>query len=239
MSVAANACDPTVGVLMLDTQFPRILGDIGNEHTWPFPVRYRTVPKSTAVGAVRENAQALLPAFITEAESLINEGASVITTSCGFLVLLQNELQQALTVPVVTSSLMQIPSINAMLPTGKITGVLTMDSDCLTPAHLKAAGAPLHTPVAGVPAEGAFSQAIMNDQPSLDVAANEQENVEAALALVQANPNVGSLVLECTNMVPYSASIQKATGLPVYSIRTLIMWVYSGLQATRFDASSS
>lgn len=238
MSVAANACGATVGVLMLDTQFPRILGDIGNENTWPFPVRFRTVPNSTAVGAVRENALALLPAFIAEADFLINEGAEAITTSCGFLVLLQKELQQALTVPVVTSSLMQIPSINAMLPAGKTTGVLTMDSDCLTPAHLKAAGAPLHTPIAGVPADGAFAQAIMNDQPTLDVAASEHENVEAALALVRANPNVGALVLECTNMVPYAASIQKATGLPVYSIRTLIMWVYSGVQATRFDSLS-
>jgi hypothetical protein len=29
-----------VGILMLETKFPRIPGDMGNGQTWPFPVLY-------------------------------------------------------------------------------------------------------------------------------------------------------------------------------------------------------
>ena len=33
-----------VGILMLETRFPRIPGDMGNAETWPFPVLYKVVP---------------------------------------------------------------------------------------------------------------------------------------------------------------------------------------------------
>lgn len=32
-----------IGVLMLDSVFPRICGDIGNAKTWDFPVLYKKV----------------------------------------------------------------------------------------------------------------------------------------------------------------------------------------------------
>ena len=35
--------DLGIGVLMLDTQFRRLPGDIGNGRTWPFPVQFRVV----------------------------------------------------------------------------------------------------------------------------------------------------------------------------------------------------
>src|SRR4029077_8675520 len=36
-----------VGILMLETRFPRIPGDMGNGQTWPFPVLYKVVPGAT------------------------------------------------------------------------------------------------------------------------------------------------------------------------------------------------
>ncbi|MEM9966664.1 MAG: hypothetical protein AAF755_01045 [Pseudomonadota bacterium] len=43
---------PPLGILMLDTRFPRIFGDVGNAQTWPFPVRYATVPHATPQAVV-------------------------------------------------------------------------------------------------------------------------------------------------------------------------------------------
>ena len=37
----------SIGILMLETRFPRIPGDMGNAATWPFPVQYRVVKGAT------------------------------------------------------------------------------------------------------------------------------------------------------------------------------------------------
>ena len=42
-----NVYGESIGILMLDTKFPRIPGDIGNALTFPFPVRYRKVSGAT------------------------------------------------------------------------------------------------------------------------------------------------------------------------------------------------
>jgi Asp/Glu/hydantoin racemase len=46
---------------------------------------------------------------------------------------------------------------------------------------------------------------------------------------VERHPEVGAIVLECTNMPPYAAPIREATGLPVFDITTLIRLVHAAL----------
>src|SRR4051812_47766036 len=98
-----------LGILMLETRFPRVLGDMGNARTWPFPVLYRVVRGASPEKVVLNGAPGLLPAFIEAAQDLVELGAEAITTSCGFLSLFQKELAEAVKVPVATSSLMQVP----------------------------------------------------------------------------------------------------------------------------------
>src|SRR4029434_535796 len=99
----------TVGILMLDTHFPRIPGDMGNATTFPFPVRYHRVPGAEPDLVVRRGAAALLPAFVERARALEREGAGAITTNCGFLSKFQREMSAAVAVPVFTSSLLLVP----------------------------------------------------------------------------------------------------------------------------------
>ena len=224
-----------VGVLMLETRFPRLLGDIGNADSWPFPVRFRIVKNASAKQAIKLNPRALLPAFIEEANELVDEGAVLITTSCGFLSVFQHELLAAINVPVVTSALMQVPWVNAALPGGKRCGVLTIDSMSLSAEHLAAVGAPSNTPIMGINPSGNFATTIMEDRLSFDVDACKAENVAAALQLIERHDDIGSIILECTNMVPYAKDIQIATGLPVYSIFSLVNWMFNGVQAQSFE----
>ena len=104
-----------IGILMLETQFPRIPGDIGNATTWDFPVLYKIVKKATPDIVVRKGAAGMLESFIRGAQELEREGVGAITTNCGFLALFQKEMGEAVNVPVFTSSLMQVPLVYLML----------------------------------------------------------------------------------------------------------------------------
>src|SRR5262249_11577313 len=133
-----------LGILMLEARFPRIPGDMGNAATWPFPVLYKVVAGATPRRVVVERAEGLLANFIAAAEELASLGADGLTTNCGFLSLYQQELAAAVSIPVATSSLMQVPMIQSTLPAGKRVGTLTVNATSLTPRHL--------TPTGGDPA---------------------------------------------------------------------------------------
>lgn len=224
----------SVGILMLEAQFPRIPGDIGNATTFDFPVLYHVVRGASPDLVVRSGAEGTLAAFIAAGQRLVADGADGIATNCGFLCLFQGALREALGVPVLSSALMQVPMVAAMLPKDRRVGVLTISGSTLTPAHLEAAGVPPDTPIGTTEGGQHFSKAILDNDPVLDVALAEADNVAAAQALCAAHPGIGALILECTNMVPYAAAIGRATGVPVFSMETAICWFQAALQPKRF-----
>ncbi len=229
-----NVYGASIGILMLQTRFPRIPGDIGNAESWPFPVQYRVVPGATPDRVVGGDPRRLLGEFVREGQALVAMGCDIITTNCGFLVLLQEELRAALGVPVATSSLMQVPMVEALLPPGQRAGVLTISRKSLTPAHFRAAGMAPDTPVEGTDAGCEFSRVILNDETRMDVELARQDHLEAADRLLSRHPEVGAIVLECTNMVPFAADIRRHTGLPVWSVFSLVGWLQAGTRPSRF-----
>jgi len=226
---------PVIGILMLDTKFPRILGDIGNAETWPFEVCYGVVKGADVDLVVRGGAKGLLAPFIAEAKKLIAEGASGIATGCGFLSIYQKELAEELSVPIVTSSLLQAASIKMMLPKEKCVGIITISEEDLSENHLRMAGVPEGTPIVGTDKDTEISRVIFNDEATLDIEAARKDLENAATKLVGENPNVGAILLECTNMAPYAPAINMVTGLPVYSIYSLLNWFYASLTPQKFD----
>ena len=224
----------TVGILMLEARFPRIPGDMGNALTWDFPVHYKIVRGASPDKVVRRGVQGLLPDFIEAARELVADGVDGITTNCGFLSVFQHDIAQAVGVPVATSSLMQVGMVNALLPPDKRAAILTISASTLTPAHLSAAGVPTGTPIGSTEGGREFTRAILGNEPELDVDLARQDNVEAARALVERHPEIGALVLECTNMVPYAAAIRAAIGMPVHSIHSFVTWFHAGLTPQRF-----
>lgn len=225
----------TVGILMLESRFPRIPGDMGNALTWPFPVQYRIVRGASPDRIVRRDARELLDDFITAGRDLVDSGCDGITTNCGFLALLQHELCAALGVPVATSALLQVPMIRQMLPADKTVGILTINSATLSENHLRAAGVAPDTPIVGTDPDGEFSSRILDDHPQIDFAMCRREMLDAAQTLTNRHPGCGAIVLECTNMVPYAADIRLITGLPVFSIYTMVCWFQNALLPAGFD----
>ena len=225
-----------LGILMLDAKFPRIPGDMGNGTTWPFPVLYRVVSGASPERVVLEGAAGLLPDFVEAAKDLVRLGAEAITTNCGFLSLFQKDIAAAVGVPVATSSLMQVPWVQATLPPGRRVGLVTVSGSTLTPAHLAGAGVPFDTPAVGTEDGQEFFRVLIRaETEDMDVTLAERDVVDAGRQLVAKHPDVGAIVLECTNMPPYAAALQAAVGIPVYDIYSMITWFHAGLRPRRFS----
>lgn len=222
----------SVGILMLDTQFPRIPGDMGNAATFDFPVRYHRVTGASPDRVVRQGQRELLPSFIEGARFLEREGVSAVTTNCGFLAKFQPELAASVSIPVFTSSLMLVPLVHRMLPAGRAVGILTVNAAALNAEHMAGAGIAPDSPVvvAGLETEKEFTRVMLDDQLTLDVEAARQEHLTVVRRMMDAHPEIGALVLECTNMPPYRADIQTLTGLPVFDITTLVRMVHEAVR---------
>jgi len=226
-----------MGIIMLETHFPRIPGDVGNASTWSFPVIYRVAKDASPHRVVNEGDISLLEPFIDAAEGLEGEGASAITTSCGFLAMFQKEMAAAVSVPLFTSSLMMVPLVYRMLKPDQKVGILTVNSEALTQRHLEGVGTD-GVPIALAGLQGGhFSSVVLGDRMEMDVGRAREELVENAKGLVFENPEVGAIVLECTNMPPFSKSIQGAVGLPVFDIVDLGNMIYHACVKFRYEGT--
>jgi hypothetical protein len=222
-----NICGVAIGVLCLDSQFPKPPGHIKNPSGLSFPVLYETVPGATVAALVNDPAPDFIDPFLDAARRLEAEGVRAITGSCGFLALYQKELAAAVKVPVFASSLIQVPMVHHMLAPDKRVGVLTASAPNLTPRHFAAVGAGgIPVAVEGMESYPEFREVILEGRRSaMDITAIETEVLAAARSLVEKNPDVGAVVLECTDMPPYAQNIQELLRLPVFDLTTLATMV--------------
>lgn len=204
---------------MLDTQFPRPLGDIGNPGTFTFPVQRRVVRGASPERVVRGDDRAVLAPFIDAAHELIDEGCAAIATSCGFLARWQRELQAALPVPVWTSALLQLADEQARQ---RRCGVITIEAASLGAAHLEGVGADPATPVEGITPGSALHRTLLEDLPTLDIDDARAQVLAAGRRLLARAPQIDTLVLECTNLPPYADALRAATGMRVLDVVTLL-----------------
>ena len=210
---------PMLGILMLQTRFPRPLGDIGHPGTFAFPVLRRIVQGATPELVVRSSDPALLQPFVETAHQLLADGCTAISTSCGFLARWQRELQAALPVPLWSSALLQLAEQQAQ---GRRCGVITIEASSLGAAHFDGVGADPATPVEGITPGTALHGTLLQDLPELDEADAQAQVLAAAQRLLARQPDIDTLVLECTNLPPYAAVLRAATGLAVLDVVTLL-----------------
>jgi hypothetical protein len=205
-----------LGILMLEARFPRIAGDMGNATTWPFPVLYKVVKGASPQRVVRERAAGLLDTFLEAAKELADLGADGITTNCGFLSLFQDDIARHVGVPVATSSLMQAPFIERVLPPGQRVGILTISAATLTPEHLSAAGVADGTPIVGT--DGGRESAA----PFSAMSSNSTSPPPSAIFWTREKPwcgNTRMLARSCSN-APTCRPTRARSGRPVQRIPT-------------------
>ena len=227
--------EPAFGIIMLETVFPRIPGDVGNPHTFSFPVLHQVVKGANPTRVVKDADPLLLQLFIDAAGDLERKGVKAIATSCGFLAVFHRELVHAVNVPVFTSSLLQVHSAQAIIKKGQKVGIITASKQSLTRKHLVGVGIESYPMVIiGMDETEEFAAVFIEGKKTVDVEKCRWEMVSATKKLVASHPDVGAIVLECTNMPPYAKDIQKAAGLPVFDVVTMINYAYTAIVKQSF-----
>lgn len=223
-----------IGVLMLDSTFPRIKGDIGNAQTWEFPVLYEKVKGGTPQKVVLELTVQDIQPFIDAAKKLERAGVKAITTSCGFLALFQQELSESVNIPVFTSALLFVPMLSKMIGKNKKVGIMTANSKTLSERHLRGVGIEdLSCVVKGLEDGEVFTNFTVENWDCVSVDACRKELVEVAAELTK-DADIGAIVLECTNMSPFAKDIQEIAGVPVFDIVMLVNMFYRALNQKSF-----
>ena len=219
----------TIGVLMLDTIFPRPRGDIGNALSYDFPVRYKIVRGAHATKIMGDKPDpALLEPFIEAAKELAADGVKAITTSCGFLAPFQKQIAAAVNIPVFASALIQAPLIHAMLPPGKVIGVFTERGQHMNDGHFRGVG------WSSMKYDAEFPKTYILGRDWLDTEVLRAEMIEMTKEFMATCPNPGAILFECTNMCPFSKDVAEASGLPVFDINTMINWFWRASNPVAF-----
>lgn len=213
-----------LGILSLDTAFPRIRGDAGNPASWPFPARVQVIPGAGSTEIVRDGRPRaeLLQKFIEAAKGLEAEGAFGLVSTCGFLVTSQQEIAAAVRIPVMLSALSLYPLISGMTG-GRRIGILTASASNLGPVSLGAAGIPPEAvAIGGMENESLFREVFLapraDQRREFDPAEMEALVISRALKLLETAPDLGGFLLECGNLPPYAAAIRRATKRPAWSV---------------------
>jgi aspartate/glutamate racemase len=224
-----------IGILLLDSRAPFIQGDVGNAKSYAYPVRFKRVEGLT-VERIFAHDRTFLEAMIEGARELEREGVRAVTGDCGFMALYQQEVKEAVRIPVFLSSLIQIPFIKATLPQSARVGIITANADSLTDALFAKLGITLDDSlvIAGLQDKPCFFEAAIAESGGLDSDAVRQEILEATREMLTTHPGVQSILLECSMLPPYAASVQEAAKLPVYDFLSMINHVRSALVKERF-----
>lgn len=218
--------DTPIGVLCLESMFPKPRGHVRNPRTYNFPVICSVVKGVDIPKLLFDPHPGLLQPFIDAAQQLEKDGVAAITGSCGFLARFQAELAAAVHIPVFVSSLLQLPLMRLMHGVSANIGILTASAQALTVDHFKNAASDINDyTIRGMEGYPEFWETIIEGKRNdFDMVKLEKEICHSAQELVTSG-NLDALLLECTDLSAFSHHIQKKIGIPVYDINSLVEYV--------------
>jgi hypothetical protein len=225
-----------IGILQLDCSLPFVPGDVDNASTYRYPVLYKVVPGLSTAACLR-GAPELEAAAVAAAKELETQGVRAISSDCGFMLQFQAAVRDAVRIPVLMSSLLQLPLIASGLSSKRPIAVITADSTNLTSPFLARAGMTVPNPVIirGLQDETEFKSAVLDEKGSIDAGLVEREVVGAVRQIKEAHPDLGAILLECSMLPPYAQAVQDSVGLPVFDFVTMIDYLYAATHRRRYD----
>lgn len=201
-----------------------------------FPVKFIPIEGACVDTIITHPSQVILDRMVEVSNNLIeNEGIEAIATSCGFNAIFQQELAKKVDAPVFTSSLLQVPFVQSIIGIDNTVGVITANKSSLTEEHLTACGitADMHVKVFGLEAAKEWSKIFDKPNERFDMDAVADEIVGVAMQAVGENPDIRAIVLECTDLPPYSERISRELNMPVFDFISMIGHVAVALKEIR------
>ncbi len=220
-----------IGILVLDLWYPYMPGNVANASTFDFPVLLKILKGSKGKKLVSaDDHPALLDMILKAGRELEQQGVRAIVGACGYFANFQREASMSLNVPTFLSSILQVPIVLQGLKPDQKVGIICAIGPSLTPDLLGQCGVDnLSRVVIAGADKGTEWQKLMKSVGHFNSYKIQQELVGLAKELVSKNPDVGAIVLECSDMPPYAWAIQNAVKLPVFDFTSLINWVYHGV----------
>jgi Asp/Glu/hydantoin racemase len=223
-----------IGIITWKMWYPALIhGHHNYATTYEFPVRIKFIEDWRAPEEKREEWFLWnVPEYIRIAKELESEGVAAISTNCGNTGTLQPDLAEAVNIPVFTSSLLQVPHVHRMLGKNKKVGLLIHSSKFANNQNrrlLRGCGIDDDLPIVvyGM-SESEWADIWrtqftgLSGEPSAKYDPKKVGNalVSNAKKMISENPDVGAIVLECTEMPIYAAAVREATGLLVFDSTT-------------------
>ena len=199
-------------------QLEQLPGNSTNPASYPFPVKLVEVKGANTDTVILHPSQKLLEDMIQLAKELEKEGVRAITTSCGFNAIFQEALANAVDIPVFTSSLLQVPFAQALVGRDRAVGVITASASSLSEKHLRACGITeeMHPIVMGLENAPEWSKIFDHPDDSFDMDLVTEEILNVARQGVKDHPEIGAIVLECTDLPPFARRIREELDIPVF-----------------------
>ncbi|MBT1161128.1 hypothetical protein [Bifidobacterium sp. SO1] len=217
------------GIAILDSDIPRPVGDVGNARSFGYPVRYEVVAGIGPADMFRPRSTAVADGFVAAVNTMADQGIQVAATSCGLLAHYQSEVAARTRIPVAMSSLIQLPLVLRMLRPEQSVLLVTIDAHAIGDRHFEQSGVAQSDRDRIVVQDMAdapyFLSVIKGRQDDYEPARAEIEVLAAVRAGLARAPQCGAIVLECTNLPPFSQTIRRTTHLPVWDVLTLTDWL--------------
>jgi hypothetical protein len=224
-----------IGIIVLEEHIPCPPGTPGNPTTFGYPVIYE-VADGVSTSGLRQTEPAGLDSFIRAGRRLVERGAWAIAGNCGLMIVHQEALAAALPVPVLLSSLLQLPLLARLWGPDAAIGVIASGEKSLGARHLRMAGAdPERIVLASMEGRAAFAAAVRDESGELDFDAVTAEVIAVTRTLMDQHPAVRAILFECVDLPPYAHAVQEAVGVPVFDITTLIEHFHAALVRKPFS----
>ena len=230
-----------IGIALFDgRRYPILPGDVANASTYDYPVRLKVIEGLFDTPTPWDKTRAV-PAdilkIIDAVKSLEDDGVRAVVTACGFFSVVQEVLADAVHIPVFTSPLMMVPQIVRMIRSDRSVCIITASERLLVSDYLTAVGIASDMPVhiVGMEASTEFYATHMGGtRTTLDVDLQRTELVEIARNAVIQFPDIGALLLECSQLPTFAADIQDVVNLPVFDYIGFIDMIYSSVVQRRY-----